>query len=370
MWGLGLALGLGLAALGGCSEAPEVRYETEHFEIATDFDAPVCAGTMRYFEDHLAFAEAELRRSLPHGTKIRLYWLEDSLGEWCREGATGCFYPGTQVIFAEGKSITHEVIHALLNAEAQTSLFMEEGLAEVYSGVGVRYGKRAGEAPPVAELVWLTTKEYQDRELDYALAGHFAAWLEREFGRATTQRLAEVVIEGGGPAELEAALDRMTSRDIERIEELYGHVGRRTFGGLRESAVPELQFDTGLDLSLDCASEDTLGPLPNGTGGLYRVLRFSIDEPRVLELRLYSGPDVRLDLIDTTHERNEGRVIDFFMPQPSDHIDHPRLTGDEHRELPLTAGTYLLYLSSPGEEAETVSLEAHLSPARQSGFPQ
>lgn len=372
---LPLALALSSFALAGCQQPPEVRYETEHFEIATDFDAPVCAGTLRYLEDHLAFAESELHHKLPAGAKIRLYWLEHSVGDWCHEGAAGCYYPGTRVIFSEGQSMTHEVIHALLNAEAQTSLFIEEGLAEVYSGVGARYFRAPGERPPVDELIWLTPKEYRASELDYALAAHFLAWLEREYGRVATQRIVEVVVAGGGPKQLDAALERTISADTEDIEEIYATATQTTYRGLREDAVPELELDHGVDLSLRCDDDQTLGPLPGGAGGMYEVRRLRVpgSYPLMLDIHLYASADVRLDLIDVDRERGAGRKLDFFLPRPSEELDHPRLIGDDpggdvetssQRELVVTPGLYLLFVSSPGYEAEDVLVEASLDPIR------
>ena len=93
---------LALLGLAGCKEVPEVAYETEHFEIAPDFDYPVCGGTLAHFEDHLAFVESSLARTVPHGERIRFYWITRDIDSWCRSRAIGCYYPGTRVIVRTG----------------------------------------------------------------------------------------------------------------------------------------------------------------------------------------------------------------------------------------------------------------------------
>ena len=365
------ALAVTLAGLSACQNPPEISYETAHFEIATDFDAPVCEGTLDYFESHLEWVEGELGVKLPTDTKIRVYWLEDTLDEWCREGASGCFYPGTKVLFSNGRSISHEMVHVLLNAEAHTSLFIEEGLAELYSGVGTRYRRDEDEAPPVAELVWLTPDEYRGRKLDYALAGHFAGWLRQELGPVVNQRLAGVVTAGGGPEDLARELDRL-HHDLDSIEANYTEHYRTSYRGLRDTELPELELDYGVELELNCGDPSTMGPLPDGSGGMYQVHRLVVQADQLLDLHLYAGPEVRLDLIDTRSERGSGQMIDFHMPIPRESLEHPHLQGTQQATLEVRKATYLLYVWTPSHAAQSVTIEANLRPrpALGSGLPR
>src|SRR5262245_43433712 len=192
--GLRRAMTIGVALLlASCNEVPAVAYETEHFEVAPDFDHPICAGTLAHFEAHLEFVESELARSIPFGERIRFYWITEDLDSWCSERAAGCYYPGTRAIIANGASVTHEIVHAVLNAEAQTNYCLEEAIAELYSGVGAYQYPGFEDRPSPGELLWLSPSDYRFGELDYAVAGHFMSYVEAQFGTGSTRALAAVV---------------------------------------------------------------------------------------------------------------------------------------------------------------------------------
>ena len=363
------AASLLLATL-ACDASPEIRYETHHLEIATDFDAPVCQGTLDYLEDHLRFVQSTLDLRLPDDAKVRVYWLEDTLDEWCRPDATGCFYPGTRVVFSKGQSITHEMVHALLNAEAHTSLFIEEGLAELYSGAGSRHRRSGDQPPPIAELVWLTPEEYRARALDYSLAANFATWLHSEYGEVINQRLAKVVAEGGGPEELAYELERLNKADMHEIEQRYADLHRTNYSGLRDGEVPALEFGEAIDVELSCADPETFGPLPSGEAGMYQTFRLRVlEDNQLLDLRMYAGEDVRAELIHLNAERSRDNVIDLFMPRPLEGLERPELRGTEELELEIERGSYLLYVSTRSDEPQSLQIAANLRD-RPSPFPQ
>jgi hypothetical protein len=355
-----LGLGLGLGPLTACSELPEVAYETERFEIAPDFDYPICAGTLEYLDGHLGWVEDAVNHELPRDERVRFYWITEDIGQWCRGDAQGCYFPGTRVIFASGASVTHEMVHAVLDAEAQTNLFFEEGLAEHYSGVGVRYrGRRSGEFD-LAETVWLSARGYRRGELDYALAAHFIAFVEAEFGHGAVQRITNAVVAGVGPEELERELEKHTHMSFEQLGELYAERARKRYAGLRDRDVPELAWSYSVDVSLRCDDASTFGPLPDGSPGMYRTLRVELSEPRVVDLDLWGPDTLRLELIDLAREREAGPVLDVFHPQPGGAVEHPRMVGGDQARWELRAGTHLLLISQHGYELAEASLVATL----------
>jgi len=336
------------ALLCACPTAPEVAYETEHFEIAPDFDYPVCAGTLAHFESHLDFVESSLARSVPFGQRIRFYWITQDLDSWCSERALGCYYPGTSVIIGTGESITHEIVHAVLNAEAQTNFFLEEGLAELYSGIGAYHRDVDGSRPDPHDLLWISPTDYRFGELDYAVAAHFMTYVQRRFGSGPTRGIANVVVTAAGPPDLERTFERFTSVGFEELEREWSDYAPSYYRGLRDRAVPELLDARYRDVSLRCDRDDTYGPLPDTSPGMYRSLRLELDEPETIDVDLRAPADVELQIVDIRRELGARFVVNFHHPKLSGKREHPIVHGGETGSFQLRAGTHLLVISRAG----------------------
>lgn len=340
-----------------CHEVPAVAYETERFEVAPDFDYPICAGTLAHLEDHLDFVEASLSKTVPYGERIRFYWITEDVDSWCSERALGCYYPGTRVIIGNAASADHEIVHAVLNADAQTNLFLEEGLAELYSGVGSRRPASTGSLAP-SELLWISASDYRFGELDYAVAQHFLTYMHKSAGPGVVRALSEVVVTGAGPPALEQAVERFAAVDYDTLEEQYLAFNALYYPGLREDAVTALEGDDWVDVSLRCDEDSTLGPLPETAPGMYQVRRLVLPERGAVDFELVGPEDVHLLVIDVRAERNRGRVLDFFWPRPAGIVEHPELRGGERRTLQLLPGTFLLYVFREDYEYSDVYLRA------------
>ncbi|HVH97925.1 MAG TPA: hypothetical protein VM869_04420 [Enhygromyxa sp.] len=342
------ALPFALLVLAGCREIPEVAYETEHFEIAPDFDHPICAGTLAHFEDHLDFVESALARSVPFGERIRFYWITEDLDSWCSDGSLGCYYPGTRVIVGTGESASHEIVHAVLNAEATTNYFLEEALAELFSGVGAYHRDELDQRPSPSELLWLSPTDYRFGELDYEVAAHFMAYVYREYGSGSTRGIAEVVVSGAGPPDLEQVFERFTGFDFDYVEADYEARASVFYPGLREDDVALVSDRRFHDVSLRCDEDTTFGPLADASPGMYRTLRVVLEDPQVVEVELRAPADVRVTVVDVRRERSSGRVVDFFHPKLSGRREHPIVHGGERVSMSLRAGTHLLVIERAG----------------------
>jgi len=341
------ALGL---ALSGCKDIPEVAYETRRFEIAPDFDHPICAGTLAQFEDHLSFVESALARSVPFDERIRFYWITDGLDNWCSARARGCYYPGTRVIVGSGTSVHHEIVHAVLNAEAHTNFFLEEALAELYSGVGSVDLAALDTRPSPGELLWLSPTDYRFGDLDYVVAHRFMGHVHHEHGAGSIRGIASVVVSAAGPPELEQVFKRFTGLDFDAIEANYLGRARSFYPGLHDKHVPEALGKRWHDVSLRCDSAETLGPLPDSSPGMYRSLRLELDEPRSVSFELRAPADVRLTIVDARRERAAGWVVNFLHPKLSGRRQHPVIHGGEALDVQLRAGTHLLIIERASYE--------------------
>lgn len=345
-------------ALAGCNDAPAVAYQTEHFEIAPDFEHPICAGTLAHFETHLEFVESSLARSVPFGERIRFYWITEDLDSWCSSRASGCYYPGTRVIIGSGSSVSHEIVHAVLNAEAQTNYFLEEAIAELYSGVGAYHRDDFEDRPEPGELLWLSPSDYYFGELDYAVAGHFMSYIEARFGTSSTRALASVVVTAAGPPELEQAFERFTGVSFEELEQDYKSSASSYYRGLHEHDIAQILDPRWLDVSLRCDAEHTFGPLPDAQPGMYRSLRLVLDEPSTVDVELIAPERVSVQFVDIRRERSAGVVVDFFHPKLSGRREHEVVYGGEQRSLQLRAGTHLVVISQAGYEYSDAFLRA------------
>lgn len=340
---------------------PEIAYETENFEIAPDFDYPICAGTLNNFEAHLDFVESSLARTLPFGQRIRYYWITQDLGSWCSERAAGCYYPGTVVIIGSGDSIGHEIVHAVLNAEARTNFFLEEALAERYSGVGAYHRDSQDLRPDPSELLWISPSDYRFGDLDYAVANHFMAYVQQRFGTGPTRGIADVVAEAAGPPELEQTFERFTGVSFAELEADWEASSRTYYRGLRETEVTEISNARFVDASLRCDEVETFGPLPKEAApGMYRTFRLELQDPTNVEVDLRGPERVRVEIVDIRRERGARHVVDFFHPTLSGRREHPVVVGGQTGVFPLRAGTHLLIVEQDGYEYSEAYLSVRL----------
>ena len=299
---------------------------------------------------------------MPFGERIRFYWITEDLDSWCSSRALGCYYPGTRVIVGTGHSATHEIVHAVLNADAQTNLFLEEALAEHFSGVGIRRPNSKTSLDP-SELLWISPTDYRFGELDYAVAQHFVAYIYSRFGSGTIRSLTNVVITGAGPPDLETAFERFTDIRYADLEALYFRESHGYYPGLRDSDIPEIPHiptTSWTDVSLRCSEATTYGPLVDVSPGMYRTLRLVLKKPRIVELEFAAPEDVELTLLNVDAELRRGRILDFFHPHPTGRFEHPKLRGSETVRLQLEAGTHLLMVSREGYESADAFLGIEL----------
>jgi hypothetical protein len=364
---------VGLAGvLGGCSPLPEVAYETKRLRIAPEFDAPICEGTLRGLDDHLREVEASLGlvgRTEPY----LLYWMREGLDDVCG-GAGGCFYPATRMMFARGGSITHEMTHAALDSEGE-SYFLEEGMAELLSGVGVYYAVDEADMRPSLQLR-LSRAEYKAGGIDYAAAGHFMRWVYDARGLAGVRRLAAEVETGAPPDQLERVLAEVMGEGIETVELEYRQKARRAYEGLgyeRTDLVTMVAVDEDdelpgpeafvrdLEVTLDCGSPETMGPLLDEREGMYRVYRLVVPENAGAVLRVEGDPGTWVDVYNPYASARFGVMTDWMRPDPAIDAGALHLRPGEVLEQELRPGVRAVVLAAEGTARRRVSLHVELT---------
>ncbi|MCH9685724.1 MAG: hypothetical protein K0V04_30105 [Deltaproteobacteria bacterium] len=367
---LGAAL---LSMLAGCQGLPEVKYETDRLQIAPEFDDPICEGTLLALDEHLGQVEdglGEVGRSEP----FRLYWMRDGIVDTCGEGRGGCFFPATRVMFAQSRSITHEMTHAVLDSVGD-SYFLEEGMAELLSGVGVYHEPRADDVTP-GERLRLSRSEYRNGHFDYDAAAHFMRWIYGHRGVNGVRRIAYEVEDGAEPSQLESTLEDVMGIPIDEIDVRYRNEAYNFYEGLSYERTPSLtgeeidddeelegpealQFSVSVDLS--CASEDTLGPLPDDREGMYQVRRLRVPEHAGAVLTVNGEAGTWVEVYDPYARWWRGVMPDWMLPNPAIDVDGLHLEPGDIVDAELIPGVWAVVLGSDNSDQGTVSLHVELT---------
>lgn len=362
---------LGLAA---CSPLPEVQYETERLQIAPEFDATICEGTLEALDEHLREVEGglgQIGRTEPY----RLYWMREGLADVCGEGKGGCFFPATRMMFARGGSITHEMTHAALDAEGE-SYFLEEGMAELLSGVGVYYEPDEHHEGPAHQLR-LSRSAYRAGRFDYSAAAHFMRWVYDARGLDGVRRLASEVEAGASPERLEDTLEEVMGADVDDIEAAYRLHAPRAYEGLGYARTPALRLESidedaawpGPDLwvidveaRLDCASPDTMGPRLDEEEGMYQVFRMDVPENAGAVLRVDGDAGAWVDVMNPYARTRFGVMTDWMRPDPVIDEGALRLRPGDEVTMELRPGVRAVILAADGTASRRISLHVELEP--------
>lgn len=367
-----LPAALALAA-SACSPLPEVAYETERLQIAPEFDAPICEGTLVALQHHLEEVEEALGqygRQEPY----LLYWMDEGLEDVCGEGRGGCFFPATRMMFARGGSITHEMTHAALDSEGE-SYFLEEGMAELLSGVGVYYDAAADAESP-SERIRLSRADYREGRLDYAAAGHFMRYVYDRRGLSGVRRLAAEIETGASPERLERTLEQVMGEPLDEIESSYRGETRPGYEGLGYERTPALAVEAidddhtqagperlrfSVEARLDCDAEDTMGPLPLEREGMYQVARVHVPENAGAVLRVEGDPGTWVDVFNPYALAHRGVMTDWMQPDSEIDDSTLRLRPGDVLERPLLPGTRAVVLATEGTGPRRVALHVELA---------
>ena len=351
-----------LVAAFGCSPLPDVAYETERVELAPDFDAPLCRGTLDDLDAQVGRIEHELDRIYDE-RPIRVYWIEGDLEEQCGEGRTGCYFPATRILFAETGSIDHELVHAVLDSEG-VSYFLEEGLAELLSGVGVVY-QPDPDGPGPADRLRLSPSEYRKGGLDYAAAAHFMHFVYTEAGAGAVRRLGREIAVDASPGRLESVIEDVMHASVAEVESRYQTSAPRYYPGLAQSRVPALELGEladGIEVLLDCDEPDTRGPLPHEDGGMYRVFRLDVPFSTRVDFELSGDDEGWLDVFDPYARLHRGWVADWTRPDRSLDPDASHVLAGSRARLDLEGGTHLLVFATAGADRVRLRLSVEFLP--------
>lgn len=350
---MGLMGLVGLALATACQDLPDVRYHTEHLELATDFDAPVCEGTLQLL-DRAAQRVVSSLATDPLQGRFRVHWLEHSIDDAC-DDASGCFYANTRVVFARGRSITHELAHATIDSPGD-AFFVEEGIAELLGGAGARSDPERLRGR-LAERLALSPRDYRHGQLSYPEAAHFIQWVHDEEGPWVIHQLATELASSRTAADVRTRLEDVLHASIDEIEDRYVEGAQRTYPGTMDGQVEEWVLwpsrSTWATLTLECDDPEVLGPLPGALPGMYRVVRLTVAEPHTTRVDVDGDPGTYAEIF-APYATDEQPVALWWPDDTSGRI--ARLEPGDRTTLPLEARTYLLLVAAEDEGAARVDV--------------
>jgi|GEM_PF-1837080 len=342
-----------------CSELPEVQYHREGFDLAVEFDHPVCEGTLLAMEERVAIVERET--DMDHDTFMTIYWLSGNLDRVCPRDVSGCFIPGTQVVASTGRSLHHEIVHAVLNTRGSNP-FTEEGMAEVLSGVAAF--QDVDERAHPLEALSLTSKDAREGSVDYHRAAHFMHFVRAEAGEEAMAALADAVDRGDGPGRIVSVLEQQLGRAAPEIEDAYAKAPRFYPSG-RAEETPGLSlfdFTAGINVSLNCHHEATFGPISEDAGGMYHLLRIEGDAPIRGTLFFNADRGVRASLFREVDPDGEW-VQDWWHPAPGLDDERIDLRGGERAFVSLDPADHWLLMVRSGDADRPKGASLRLRPA-------
>lgn len=352
---------LATIALTGCAELPDVQYVTDRIELGVSFDATVCAGTLDDLDAHVDNIEFTL--GLGHNPEpIRAYWLSPAeTQDICGEDRGGCFFPATRIAFSSGTSLKHELLHVVLDSKGE-SYFIEEGLAEMFSGAGVSHDPDDSSVS-VDDRLKLSRADYRGGELDYTAASHFVRWVYETGGPSAMIALANEIEQRSSANQVADRLSLVMSVSLEEIEDSYRSDAPKYYPGLGHKSLPFLNgslSEEGTEVSLDCADDNTRGPWADGVSAAYRVFQVRIPHRGIAVLEVGGPSDAFAELIDPRASLSRGWVQSWVQPDAALDPNSAHVLSGERQLVDVRAGDYLLVVGTGGVQPETVTV--HLTP--------
>lgn len=242
---------------------PDIRYETEHLRIATEFDEPLCRGTLDHLELVVTTLETTLGTSVDQPIEVYLYDSRESSVNpgWCSsDTARGCHENGA--VYSDLDSLEHELVHAVVETMGDPAPFWSEGTAAALESRRTLFGL-------VAPLDDLDAKE--SSAVNYRSAGHFSRWLLETHG---VERYRELLRAPGSARE---AFEQTYDFSLEDAQAQFYAEAPYSYGALVACDYPELDQIDALSWSetfdLDCDAPD-VSSTERGMGAL-RILTIS-----------------------------------------------------------------------------------------------
>jgi hypothetical protein len=267
--------------------------------VGVQAEVDLCAGTLRAWDRHVGFVEAELGIARDPGKLIEVYVVGDT-GPWC-DDVMACYIGGwVDASFVPSyapRAIWHELVHHVVSGSdlGMTDRFLSEGMA---GSLGDSWcpspGAEPWPQPPLRRLLAQDDVAYEH----YPRAAQFVDFLRREHGTPALVDLVDCVDRGDGLPVVERCIQRALHTDLEQVDLRFGvaapplHANPALCAGRPEPWDGERwRFAT----SLACGDPDVINTFRSAHGRESAVL-VDFDRPGLYAVDLWADGEAALEI--------------------------------------------------------------------------
>lgn len=234
---------------------PELSAHGRRVAVGVQAEVDLCAGTLRAWDEHVAFVEAQLGVARDPDDPIEVYVVEDT-EPWC-DDVMACYIGGwvdaTFVPTYEPRAIWHELVHHVVSGSdlGMTDRFLSEGIA---GALGDRWCASPGTQWPEPSLAQVFARDDVAYE-HYPRAAQFVDFVRAEYGADALIELVDCIDRGDPRREVERCFEHALHRDLRAIDEHFREAAPPVHGNpalCRGRAMPWNGDTWSIDASLAC----------------------------------------------------------------------------------------------------------------------
>jgi hypothetical protein len=316
-----------MLGLVGCQPPPpELDARGVRVAVGVQADVDLCAGTLRAWDRHVGFVEAELGVARDPEDLIEVYVVGDA-APWCQD-VMACYIGGwVDASFVPShapRAVWHELVHHVVSGSdlGMTDRFLSEGLA---GSLGDSWCPTPGTSPwprpPLARLLAREDVAYEH----YPRAAQFVDFLRHEHG---TPALVDLIdcIDRGDPLPI-----------VERCIEQALHTDLQTVGSRFDAATPSLHANPAM-----CSGS----PTP-WDGDRWRfATSLACEDPEVINT--FRSPHGRETATLVDIERAGFYAVDLWADGEASLEIEPCFCARQDPSLVRSPGASTVWVSEPG----------------------
>lgn len=211
-------LGGAVGGVAGCqSSPPDLEAKGRRVEVGIQGEVELCAGTLRAWDEHVGFVEAELGVSRDPENPMEVFIVDDT-SPWC-DDVMACYIGGfadaTFVPSYAPRAIWHELVHHVVSGSdlGMTDRFLSEGIA---GSLGDNWCPEPGSQWPTPPLVTLMARDDIAYE-HYPRAAQFVDWVRQEHGTEALMKLVDCIDRGDPMAEVDACFNSIFGEGVDAV---------------------------------------------------------------------------------------------------------------------------------------------------------
>lgn len=294
---------MGLAAclvgqLGCQPHLPELEAQGLRVSVGVQADVELCAGTLRAWDQHVGFVEAELGIARDPAKRIEVYVVEDT-APWC-DDVMACYIGGwvdaSFVPTYAPKAIWHELVHHVVSGSdlGMTDRFLSEGLAGALGDSWCPTPGTYWPSPPLRSVLARNEVAYEH----YPRAAQFVDFVRQEHGTRALVNLVDCVERGDPLTMVDDCVQRSLHTDLGAVDRRFEVAAPALHGNPALCSGPAVPWDGDAwrhEAVLACEDPDVVNTFRSRHGRETAVL-VDIPRPGVYAVELHADGEALLEI--------------------------------------------------------------------------